>query len=995
MKCPVCKKDVPQESVVCPECNARIGLVCYKCKTVNRLNVLRCKNCDAEILRICSKCRTINLPSADNCRKCNEPLLPSPAKKESIAQQVSTPSQPTPQVTQSKIKPTQGEVVDLIYNAVVENEKFIISLNAPKGMGKDFVLEKVVERLGGTTYVVLQGTCSPVSQLTPGGFIQEVLMNLLGLPNFCINNTQFQKDALRYFKNEFAEFSNDEIFMLINLLYPHKIGHYEDILANKSKTFNLITKVFAHIFRLKKVLFVINNFDFIDALSFEFFNNFIKLDDIFEHVKILMTYSESRPAQAYFFLEEEKYGDIYLNLELSSMTPLEAVGVFKMTVGINKILPDVEKKVLYKKSKGSPAFLEQGIALKQDCIQYELDYRLPDTINELIQKRLEILKVRTPLAFNILLCSSILGKKINANLIKEVFELSDDVFDNTAKFLVAKGFITPINEFFYEFKNSLLWEVVHSVAKGEPNFIELNKKLYSILKVFTLSSNALLAIILQNLQNKREALRVWTHNVNLCSFIGDVNLYIISQKQCLALINEFDDSDTLNIRFNIAERLGKILTQYKPDDAIEFLPDAISNAQGVGNSIKEIELLGYLTNSCQKAGNYFGVVESVDRVLVKINPSRDLEIAMVKASKLDALLNIGNCGEVIDLVQNDIMPVFNKYLNGVYRRKDISYELLYETWLRTYLILANAYVLQGNNKAFEITALLFNVIERGQVKDTNFIIKCHLAFAFASTVCGDYAASNKHLQEIMDACSEFSMSNENILRWNFINMVNRFLNKEYDHIQEDLFEIVAFANNNFDTFTKNVMKTLLGKVLVDNDQTLKGLEIYNEQLEHFSKEKIAIGALLSWYLISDSVMNVEGPEKAIDIATKALDVAKSPKINNFFFTICLKMVLAKAYMIKEDYETSRIYLDKALQTAQQYELQDMIARLYLLYGKLYQELGLRKSSKQREFLKMSGVMYERCLKTVRKTQNNYLFREHSKAEKVLKSFCEINKIKLS
>ncbi len=980
MKCPVCKKEVPDESVICPECKARIGLVCYKCKAVNPINTLRCKKCDTEILRVCPNCRTINLPTAEVCRKCHAPMVtPRP--------------EPIP-APQAKIRPTQAEIIELIYNAVVENEKFIISLNAPKGMGKDFVLDSVIDKLGGTTFTVLKGTCSPLSQLTPGGLIQEILISLLGLPNFCINNQQFQKDAFKYFKGEFSEFANDEIVMLVNFLYPYLTGNYEDILTNKSRTFNLITKVFAHIFKMRKVLFVINNFDFIDALSYEYFNNFIKIDDIFEHAKILMTYSEPRPAQAYFFLEEEKYGDIYFNLELSPLTPVEAVGIFKMTPGINKILPDVEKKELYKKSKGNPAFIEQGIAYKQDCIQYELDYRLPDNIADLIKCRLEILKIRTPLAFNVLLCASILGKKINVNLIKEVFELNDDTFENTAKFLVGKGFISEINEFFYEFKNSLLWEVVLTVAKGEPNFVEINKKLYSILKIFTLSSNTTMAIILQNLQNKKEALNVWTHNVNLCSYIGDVNLYIISQKQCLALINEFDDRETLNIRFNIAERLGKILTQYKPDDAIEFLPDAISNAQGIGNSIKEIELLGYLTSSCQKAGNYFGVVESVDRVLAKINPSKDLEIAMVKASKLDALLNIGDCAEVIDLIQNDIMPVFNKYINGVYRRKDISYELLYETWLKTYLILANAYIFQGNNKAFEITALLFNVIDRGQVKDTNFIIKCHLAFAFASTITGDYAASNKHLQEIMDACTEFSMSNENILRWNFINMLNRFLNHEYDHIQEDLFEIVAFANNNFDTFTKNIMKTLLGKVLVDNNQAAKGLEIYNEQLAHFSNEKIALGALLCWYLISDAVMDIEGPDKAIEIATKALEVAQNPKIANFFFNICLKMVLTKAYMIKGDFETARIYLDNGLQIAQQYELHDMTARLYLLYGKLYQEAGLKKSSKQREFLKMSAVMYERCIKSIRKTQNNYLFREHSKAEKVLTSFCEINNINL-
>ena len=122
--------------------------------------------------------------------------------------------------------------------------------------------------------------------------------------------------------------------------------------------------------------------------------------------------------------------------------------------------------------------------------------------------------------------------------------------------------------------------------------------------------------------------------------------------------------------------------------------------------------------------------------------------------------------------------------------------------------------------------------------------------------------------------------------------------------------------------------------------------------------------------------------------------SKNEKIQNYFFNICLKMVLTKAYIIKEDFETARIYLDNALQISQQYELHDMTARLYLLYGKLYQDAGLKKSPKQREFLKMAAVMYERCIKSIRKTQNNHLFREHSRAEKVLTSFCDMNNINL-
>lgn len=190
MKCPVCKKEVPDDSVICPECKARIGLVCYKCKTVNPVNTLRCKKCDTEILRVCPNCRTINLPTAEVCRKCNAPL----AEKNPEPSPVQAP-QP-----QAKIRPTQAEIIELIYNAVVENEKFIISLNSPKGMGKTFVLDKVIDKLGGTTYTVLKGSCSPLSQLTPGGLIQEILISLWDCRTFVLITNSFKKMRLSFLK---------------------------------------------------------------------------------------------------------------------------------------------------------------------------------------------------------------------------------------------------------------------------------------------------------------------------------------------------------------------------------------------------------------------------------------------------------------------------------------------------------------------------------------------------------------------------------------------------------------------------------------------------------------------------------------------------------------------------------------------------------------------------------------------------------------------------
>ena len=50
-----------------------------------------------------------------------------------------------------------------------------------------------------------------------------------------------------------------------------------------------------------------------------------------------------------------------------------------------------------------------------------------------------------------------------------------------------------------------------------------------------------------------------------------------------------------------------------------------------------------------------------------------------------------------------------------------------------------------------------------------------------------------------------------------------------------------------DNFTKNILKTLLAKLLKENNQTKKALEILEEQVAYFAKEKVATGVLLSWY----------------------------------------------------------------------------------------------------------------------------------------------------
>ncbi len=987
MKCPVCKKTIPDNVLKCPYCKSRTGLICKNCNTVNSIFDFTCKKCGQEILKLCPNCNSVNFPNTEKCRKCGYTF---------------TKPLPTDDISQVKLEypanlVSQQSAKNILVKGILSKDKKIFSLSGEKGVGKTVVLKAIMHDLSSRNFSWLYGKCTPITQITPGGLIQDILLNIFNLPNFCLSNLQFKKDASKFLKNEFPDLNNNEIFDLINFLYPAKEGKFEDILSGKHNTFGFLNKVFDKLISSERFIIVIDNFDFIDGFSYEFISRYITKENVWDNLKFLLIYNEAKPAKGYFYFPANSNDKIYLDVGIA---PLE----FKQ---INMLVDQKTKKIegfpelnifelqeIYKISGGNPSYINHALDLCFDCQLSGTEFELATTFAGLLEFRLSLLGHLNPSAYDILLGSAMIGDKINLNLIKEIFEIDDKKFRDIMIYLKKMDYITPVNEIYCEFSSLLLWETIVKTAKNDINYAEINKKVFKHLAGFTLNSNAILGIIAQNLRQTEASLEIWTKNTRLASYIGDMNLYVISQKQSLALINEFDESQTLKIRYNIAERLGKLLANSNPVEAIEYLPDAISNAQAVGDSPKEIELLAYLSSCCRKTGNYFGEVECVDSVLSKIKPENTLETALVKTSKLNALLNIGNCGQVINMIDNEIMPILDQYFTKKQNQKDSQFVFMYQTWLKTYLVLANALVMQGNDRSFEILTILFDIIERNQIQDDLFICKCKVTLAFANSIKGNFKASEQMLEDVLKSYRENIMDNETILRWNFVNIINNFFRKQYNGIQEDLFQIVTFANNNGDNFTKNILKTLLGKVFKDNDNTKQAMEIYNDQIAYFAKEKMAVGALLTWYLIADATLITEGPENALDIAEQALEVTQNPKIDSYFFNILLRTVIIKCCITTSDFETAKIHLESAINLAKRYNLNDLLSRLYILYGKYFQELGLVRSPQQIDYLQGAEKMYSLAEELIVKTKNNSVFKELNQERKSLSTFCVMNNIKL-
>ncbi len=982
MKCPICKKIIPDESLKCPYCKSRTGLVCPNCNTINSVLDLTCKTCGQDILKICKHCNSVNFLDAEKCRKCGFPF-DTPDEQQLNANTFELPPQVVPQLTAKNI----------LEKGILSNDKKIFSISGDKGSGKTVVLKTLMDTLRQHEFSWIYGKCTPITQLTPGGVIQDILLNIFNLPDFCIDNPQFRKDFCKFFSNEFPFLNTHETELLMNFLYPTKLGTFEELFKAKSKSFELLFKLFENILEDRKYVITLDNFDFIDGFSYEFISKLIQRKSIYDNLKLLLVYNEQKSAKGYFAFPDNPYIDV-------AIAPLEPSQVNQVVSQKKENWEDFlalnpsEMSELLEKSHGNPSFIEQTLCLRFDCQIADKPFNIPDNFADILTYRLEILKLLNPIAHKILVGSAVIGEKININLVKEIFDLDSEKFADILAYLEQMSFISPLNDIFYEFKSLTLWETIIKTSKNTENFESINEKVFDAIKDFIMNSNAIPAIIAQNLKNTKLSLDIWTKNTRLAAYAGDVNLYAISQKQCLALINELDDSETLNIRFNIAERLGKLLSDANPQEAMEYLPDAISNAQSVGNTPKEIELLAYLSHCCRITGNYFGEVECVDSVLDKTPVEKTLEIALIKTAKLNALLSIGNCGQIVNLVDTEIMPVFDNVLSKKYRRRDIPIELVYESWLKTYLVLANALVMQGDDRSFEILTILFDIIDRHKLEDELFICNCKLTLAFANTMKGDVKTSKKILEEVMKNHKDDSMDQDAVLRWNLINIVNNFFIKNYDGMQEDLFQVVTYANNHGDNFTKNILKTLLGKLFKDKEQSKHAMEIYNEQITYFAKEKMAIGALLTWYLIADTALITDGAQTSLEIASQALEVAQSPKINNYFFAVLLKSVIAKAFITLSDYEAAKMNIESALVLTQRYHMDDLTSRILLLYGKYYQEVGLIKSPQQGEYLNAASKLFEKASEVVKETKNKYVHKEIEKAKQVLRSFCRINNIKI-
>ena len=975
MLCPKCKKEIADNSLKCEFCNTKLATICSNCGTINPINSLYCSNCNKELLKLCPNCNSANLPNAKKCRKCNTEFTQSSKKITSLLE--------------TNIENySQQKAKSLLLNAIKDGEHSVITLIGESGIGKNLVLRSAASELKNAKILWLSGDCTQLSQLSPFGYIQDLLLTFFNVNNFCPDTLQLKKNSIRFFKQDFPTLSNSEIIDLLNLLYPENNDKYENIYFNKSKMFNIIKKILLTIVEKIKKIFIINNFENIDGMSFDFLKEILEDDYFLERCKFIILTTINKPGIG-LITSSKLQQENYINISISPFTKNQIEILFNQyqeTSLDNKFLEYAQKL-----SDGNPSIVEQLILYYKELKNNNLKLIRYNRIEEIIEARLNLLKQNDITSYKILVCMSLLGIKFYPAILEHYEDISTKDFENSIEQLVQKGFITQINTLAFEFKSNKIWQIIVSIVKNDELFEEILNNLYNILTMYKQSSLALLGYLVQKLNNEQLSLEYWTNIMKQSSYIGDIGLYIISQKQALKLIENKTSPHYQKIKKNIYTRVGKLIEPINHEVSFEYLQKAIMMLED-DEEAENIELLGYLASCCMKNGNYWGVIECTDSVLNKLPEEMDLERILIKSRQIRPLLRLGNYGQLINLVDTEIMPSIEKYLSKGKPPAFIKINELYNIWLEIYFDLAEALTFQGDNRMFDTISLLFEIIEKNKITNPEIICKAYLILALANSIKGDLKTSEKILDDILKDYSLDTMDSFTISRWNFIDLLNKFQKKDYNSLYNELFNVVSYANNSNDNFTKNILKTLLAKMLNDKNETKKALEILEKQVSYFAKEKIATGVLLSWYLIAKIKLITKGTQFALDIVTKALDIAQGPSINNYYFIALFNKLLGEIYMAKQDFDSAKVYIEKSIFIAKQFNLEAILVKSYLQYAKLYQELALPKSTLRAEYIKQSLKMFQNAKNVNISATHQHIQKEIKTELNILTSFCKLHGI---
>jgi len=894
----------------------------------------------------------------------------------------------------SEILSMRKESLKSLKNLLLNKPAGFIALIGESGIGKKTFLNLVFAQLQDMNFCLLQADCHPSLNTVPFATLQNLVRSMFSLPLINYEAGKIKETVRNALSKSLGITSEDVIFPIVNLLVP-QLGSDIEIEASRQNLISAIKVLFKEIQKSQKVVLIIKEIEFMDKSSAEVFEALIEDDFLNESFMITTTSNNSHISA---FIPSDKVEQRMIGaVRITSFEPEEIQDELSYYIKNVDEIPEVFMEQIISKTQGWPLFLEEIILfLTQAGLLYPVDdgvkiktdieeLVLPNNIEEMIAVRLDAMFSQNEVIHQVVANAVCLGYTFYPPLIQSVLGLDDDSFGMIMQTLMSQGFLLTHDNVNFKFKNKFVYEVIKNIViKDDLQEKQINANLLNIIININDSNSSQTAVIAKKAENFQLAFSLWNTAAKEAVSTGDKALYLLAQKEALANIDYSDYQNKDERKLEIQERLGVSNYLNAPEESILFLSEAIRTYEDQNNVAKIIELSSYLIKSLTTIGSSQEALEYIDKVLEYIDASKKpLEVALLKFLKIKFLIESGYLGEVITLIQSEIMPNLQEVIKLDEDFSEVEYDVIEEAVLKSQVLLIKALSLQGNKNYYSVLELFVSNNQNEEAQIEVFVIDAMHKF-----LNGTPEESNASIQKTTNIVKDSNIANkENImLELELIGLFNTMFYTENPNVGLQISNIAQKSRKLNNTFVYNCIQLLFVKQLLDKKDYLNATNMVNECLSFFASQKLALFAIPSWIILSLIQVQINDVPQAISVGQQALDVSSKPQIQNNYFIVIIKKLLSDYFMLQNDFEMAKMHLEEAIEFSKSNDFLFMQGKLYLDLAKLYQksiETVENKREQKETALKLLNISQEISTSVESKFLNN-------KIATVQKELSEIN-----
>jgi len=1058
--CPRCQEPNKIGQPKCTKCNLTLIKFCPQCKAPNFPHVKECRKCGTVIRKKAAgekKQKTVKLeeaksqeikskkvtakteipaekkPEPEKKQGTAEKEIPAPdiieqeeeklpeekqikeaasveheAAKTSSAEEIGQEGARTVQQDSLKKELSRNEAAILLQEMISRADKgYLVGLSSPDGIGKSTITSSLTRSVTDKEVIWLIGQCEPGKKHVPYAFFKDLICTLFGLPVYIINKEETKKSLKKTMEINLG--INDEtVFNVVDRIVLNDYKECRnDISENHKEILESIQKIITALEKKAPVVLIVEDFEYIDAASFECLKYLLKNGFLNNENKNFLLINHNNSINLAKLFPEEVSARKFVLIHIKYLNNEELNNIIVSMMNEQDILPETVKYRIFRQSKGLPVYVEQAlwylfqlgaIYSEETGLKFNNKYIEVDIIpglSELFMHRLKMIEKDSPEAEKVMYTAAAFGFKFIPRLVQAVTEIEDQKMQEILQVLVNNGIFVMIDQQTLAFKHVQMWKIIFEEGINSGKIEQVSSRILSSPPSDLDMSSAHLASLAEQTGKSDNMIHYYNNAVQEAFYLGDSRSYTENQIKVYNLLasSDLSDEEKEAASLNISEQIGKVNYEANPQIAVKYLSETIEKYEKVEEDVKVIELTGYLSRSYELTGDFVGVLECAEKA-VDLTQKGDtsLEVILLKFPKLDASFNLGRLEETIITAQDEILPYLSKAISKNETIPGLTVDELRAVEYEAELILAKALIYQGNSQAVDI---LNKVAARAEKESKQeYELKALLGQALFSIIRGKIRESENIFETINEKGLSVNRSNETRLQWLFISILSNMMTGNHEQARNICYSALSLAKENRDYNTFSLVKLLSGYFYQHFQYYKNATTIYEETANYCSETKMATGALYSWYLAAEAEVQTGNLEKGREIAEKALDVSQKPNINNYIVTILLSRLIAEIKIINNDLEGARINAESALGIAEENNLNYMLIELYITLGKIYQESASANEDKKDYACSCAYRTYLKAYNLAEKIENDYILRKVNKVLSNLSTFCKLSGITL-